>query len=157
MHPGDKKCDFDHSFLRKFCPHRFDKFEFIPSVGASGGLMIIWNNSIFIGNVLHREKFALSIQFTSTQLNKTWNLTNVYGPCSGPEKQIFLEWFKNLEIPSDCLWLFLGDFNLLRSSDNRNKPGGNYTERMQFNEMISHQALVELPLKGQQFTWSNMQ
>jgi exonuclease III len=26
-----KKESFDHSFLRKVCPRRFDKFEFVPS------------------------------------------------------------------------------------------------------------------------------
>jgi hypothetical protein len=30
-----KKHHFDHSFIRKFAPRRFDKFEYIPSCGAS--------------------------------------------------------------------------------------------------------------------------
>jgi hypothetical protein len=153
-----RRSDFDHSFITKFCPRRFDKFEFIPSMGASGGaFMIIWNSSSFTGHVLHRERFSLSIQFTSTQLNKTWTLTNVYGTCTVPGKQLFLDWLKNLEIPLYSLWLFLRDFNLRTSEEKQNKPDGNYKEMMQFNEMISQQALVELPLKGQQFTWSNMQ
>lgn len=37
-----KKEFFKHSFIRKCCPQRFDKFEFMPSEGASGGLIIIW-------------------------------------------------------------------------------------------------------------------
>jgi exonuclease III len=36
-----KRENFDHSFIQKFCPRRFDKFEFVPSIGASGGLIII--------------------------------------------------------------------------------------------------------------------
>jgi hypothetical protein len=137
-----KKCHFDNSFIRKFFPHPLDKFEFIPSLGASGGLLIIWNSSIFSGQVLHHEKFILSIKFTSTQINKTWILSNIYGPCSSLEKQLFIDWFKNLDIDPACLWLFLGDFNLMRWAENRNKPGGNHSEMMQFNEMISQQALI---------------
>ena len=92
-----KKEEFDHSFIRKFCPRRFDKFEFVPSIGASGGLVIIWNSSVFMGQIIHKERFAITVQFSSAHLNKTWFLSNIYGPCSGPEKQLFIEWFTNLD------------------------------------------------------------
>jgi exonuclease III len=32
---------FDIQYLRNFCPKKFNKFEYMPSVGASGGLIII--------------------------------------------------------------------------------------------------------------------
>lgn len=38
---------FDHSFICKICPKMFDKFEFIPSLGAFGGLVILWCSAIF--------------------------------------------------------------------------------------------------------------
>lgn len=31
-----KKQDFDSGFIRNFAPRHFDKFDFVPSVGASG-------------------------------------------------------------------------------------------------------------------------
>ena len=44
----ETKCeDFDHSFIRSFCPKRYDRFMFSPSVGASGGIIVLWNSSIF--------------------------------------------------------------------------------------------------------------
>lgn len=54
-------------------------------------------------------------------------------------------------------WIFLGDFNLYRSLDNRNRLGGNVADTLIFNDAIGHLGLVELPLKGRAFTWSNMQ
>jgi exonuclease III len=33
--------DFDIQFIRKFAPKRFNKFEFLPSIGASGGIIIL--------------------------------------------------------------------------------------------------------------------
>jgi hypothetical protein len=54
-------------------------------------------------------------------------------------------------------WIFLGDFNFYRSLGNRNKPGGNLANTLVFNEAIGHLGLIELPLKGRAFTWSNMQ
>lgn len=45
----------------------------------------------------------------------------------------------------------------MRSPDNRNRPGGDVTEMLLFNEAISSLGIVELPLQGKHFTWSNKQ
>jgi hypothetical protein len=69
----------------------------------------------------------------------------------------FLSWFSSLEIDDDKIWIFLGDFNMIRSPDNRNKSGGDHLRMMSFNFAISQLGLQEIPLKGQAYTWSNMQ
>jgi hypothetical protein len=45
----------------------------------------------------------------------------------------------------------------MRSQDNRNKPGGDIHDMFLFNETIGHLGLLELPIKGRAYTWSNMQ
>jgi hypothetical protein len=40
------------------------------------------------------------------------------------EKRVFLNWFKNIHMPDSINWLVVGDFNLLRSPNDRNKLGG---------------------------------
>jgi hypothetical protein len=42
-----KRAVFDLSFVRFFCPPSFDRFEFLPSVGASGGSIILWKSNFF--------------------------------------------------------------------------------------------------------------
>ena len=74
---------FDLAFIKTFCPKRFDKFVFAPSVGASGGILTVWNSSLFLGSPWLIESYAVGVSFVSTQSNETWNLVNVYGPCSG--------------------------------------------------------------------------
>ena len=49
-----KKEHFDHAFIRKLAPKRFDSFDFVPSMGASGGILVGWNSSIFRGHVLDK-------------------------------------------------------------------------------------------------------
>lgn len=51
----------------------------------------------------------------------------------------------------------MGDFNFYWSLSNRNSPGGNIADTLIFNDAIGHLGLIELPIKGQAFTWSNMQ
>jgi hypothetical protein len=82
---------------------------------------------------------------------------NVYGPCTSEGKRDFLSWIKNIQMAEAIDWLVVGDFNLLRGPHNRNRPGGDVQEMLLFNEAISAQGWVELPLHGKQFTWSNKQ
>ena len=43
---------FDLKTLKACCPKRFDQFVFSPSVGASGGLAVIWNSGWFSRELL---------------------------------------------------------------------------------------------------------
>ena len=54
---------FDLAYIRKIFPKRFSKFAYLPSIGASGGLIIIWNDSLLSGDVAFQNDFSLSIQF----------------------------------------------------------------------------------------------
>lgn len=49
----------------------------------------------------------------------------------------------------------MGDVNSVRSDAERNKPEGD-TRNMNFlNNFISDQEMIDLPLNGSSFTWSN--
>ena len=126
-------------------------------MGAFGGLIIIWNSSLFSGMAMHCQPFGLSVHFTSKQAAYSWTLVNIYGPCQGELRQDFVNWLYGLNIPDGEDWLIVGDFNFIRSPDNRNKPGGNCDDMLTFNDIIRAHNLTELPLKGRSFTWSNMQ
>lgn len=45
----------------------------------------------------------------------------------------------------------------LLTSNKRNKVGGDINDMFLFKEVIGHLGLLELPLKGRAYTWSNMQ
>lgn len=93
-----KKMDFDHSFVCKCCPRRFDKYEFMPSIRASRGLAIFRCSSFFQGTVIHKEDFVLMMKFSSAHVNTVWYLSNIYGPCTGPRREDFVNWFMSLQV-----------------------------------------------------------
>lgn len=115
---------FDLNYVKNFCPPSFDCFEYLPSVGASGGVITIWKSQCFTDTLAFMNEFSLSVEFASKHNNQTWVLTNVYAPCTSEGKREFLNWFKNIHMPDNIDWIIVGDFNLLRSPDNRNRPGG---------------------------------
>ena len=101
------------AFIKTCCPRQFDRFAFVPSRGASGGLLTIWKSSVFSGTVISSDLFALAIDFVSTQSSQRWTLVNVYGPCTGTDRDVFTQWLYNVQIPNNQDWLLLGDFNYM--------------------------------------------
>jgi hypothetical protein len=53
--------------------------------------------------------------------------------------------------------MIVGDFNFYRSIENRNREWANIQDIMTFNQIISNLSLQEIPLKGRNYAWSNVQ
>jgi hypothetical protein len=51
----------------------------------------------------------------------------------------------------------VGDFNLIREPNNRNRPGGDNANMLLFNTVIQARDLEEISLKGRSYTWSYTQ
>lgn len=69
----------------------------------------------------------------------------------------FVNWLYNFDASTFEEWLLAGDFNFIRTPDDRNKPGGCINSMLLFNDLIQHLDVIELPFEGRRFAWSNMQ
>jgi hypothetical protein len=90
------------------------------------------------------------IAFSSAHSEQCWTMV-----CR-IKRDNFVTWLYNLNITSSKK-LLLGDFNFIKYAENRNKLGADMNDIFLFNDIINHLGLLELPLKGRAFTWSNMQ
>jgi hypothetical protein len=90
-----------------------------------------------------QNRFTLSIEFTSLISGSSWILTNIYAPCSMDGRADFLQWLNEVDMPDDMDWLLVGDFNLIRRMRDRNKPGGDVQNMLDFNAVISNLRLEE--------------
>jgi exonuclease III len=50
-----KKESIDLQFVRKFPPKRFDRFDFSPSNGASGGILVCWASNHFYVSTIEKH------------------------------------------------------------------------------------------------------
>jgi hypothetical protein len=85
-----KRDNFDSQYIKKFYPASFDTFEFLPSVGASGGVLTAWKSSHFNGSLAFSNEFGISVQLKSVHGISEWILTNIYGPFVSTAKNCFL-------------------------------------------------------------------
>jgi hypothetical protein len=61
----------------------------------------------------------------------------------------FLRWFREIYMPDDQMWFIVGDFDLIRNPDNRNKPGGDINLMLAFNEALSMLGVIKIPMHDQ--------
>ena len=59
--------DVSFAFIKTCFPKQFDRFAFVPSCGASGGLLTVWKSALFTDNIVFADVFVLTINFVSTQ------------------------------------------------------------------------------------------
>ncbi|XP_057733775.1 uncharacterized protein LOC130948933 [Arachis stenosperma] len=102
-------------------------WEYVGSEGASGGLLLIWNDLIFKMNNCYKGK--------RVDKNHVWEeLSYVAGLCQ-------------------VLCYFLGDFNEIVREEERKGASGLTRSAKEFKNWIQDMSLVDLPLSDRKFTW----
>ncbi|KEH17203.1 endonuclease/exonuclease/phosphatase family protein [Medicago truncatula] len=131
-------------------------FYFKSSVGASGGIITVWDPSVL--NVWMTVNIAncLIIKGTFIKNNEVFCLANIYAPCDNRGRQVLWDAVSNLLLlHGDVAWFVLGDFNVVRSSEERRGRFENtfYVDYAPFNQFIDGNFLIDSPLCGHNFTW----
>jgi hypothetical protein len=107
--------------------------------------------------VIEQSSFHITIKLTCLLSSQICYVTNIYAPCSNDGRNDFVQWLSSLDSSAYELWIIMADFNMIRSSEDGNIPGGNINNMLLFNSLIHQHDLDEIPLKGRMYTWSNMQ
>lgn len=84
-----------------------------------------------------------------------WSFLTVYGDAQPSSKEAFLLELVSFSRSCNGPCFIGGDFNLIRSVAERNKPGGLGRWSNLFNAVIESLELHDLPLGNRMFTWSN--
>ncbi|KAK9001772.1 hypothetical protein V6N11_024470 [Hibiscus sabdariffa] len=102
-----------------------------------------------------------SINFIDTLVSlkgeEPWQCTFLYDPSHITDKQQFWANFHQLRRNSTLRWCVIGDVNIL--SDQSEKEGGapvNNSQANWFLDFLDASSMLELPIKGMIFIWSNM-
>lgn len=116
-------------------------FEYSPSVGASGGLIVIWNSARLTSILVQENSYSITMKFTCCLSGKIFHLTNIYAP---EGKADFINWLYNFDTDQIDNWVLAGDFNLIRPPDNINRLGANMQDIILSNDLILHLDMAEI-------------
>jgi hypothetical protein len=99
--------------------------------------------------------FCVKIHVRSKQDGFEWIFVSVYGAAQDARKPEFLsELVRICDIESLPI-LLAGDFNILRSPEEKSNDAFNPRWPFMFNAIIESLNLREIVLSGRQFTWAN--
>ncbi|XP_071687285.1 uncharacterized protein [Rutidosis leptorrhynchoides] len=131
-----------------------DNFGYVQKevIGKSGGLLVIWDSSVFdiidcVGGI---NFLAIRGKWVSSGMESI--IVNVYGPHSDRDKKVFWESLENLVGSINTSWLLVGDFNEVRSSDDRLNSQFHQYRADRFNEFITINALIDIDINGRKYT-----
>ena len=140
---------------KSFLPSNFRNLHCVDARGSRGGILTAWDdNSLTLHSFITR-KHTLTTVFSSTITNLSFTITNVYAPSDHRDSASFLEDLHELVPKINGAWVIAGDFNLVRSSDDKNNDRFDHNLASHFNDTINSLALLELPLLDRLFTWSS--
>ncbi|XP_058759359.1 uncharacterized protein LOC131632631 [Vicia villosa] len=123
-------------------------------MGRSGGLLTIWRKDVV--EVLSSFKGEGFLGIHVQWKNHLYYVVNIYSPCDLSRKKIL--WNDLLackESFKDGEWIMGGDFNAIKNCGERKGRGVvvNHRESNLFSEFILKSELVDIPCKGNKFSW----
>ncbi|XP_071719520.1 uncharacterized protein [Rutidosis leptorrhynchoides] len=121
-------------------------------VGKSGGQMLIWDNTQLVANSELISDLFIAIRGHWKQSGEESIIVNIYGPHENANKKKMWEALEKLMSLSGVSWVLSGDFNEVRDAFERFNCEFISSRARRFNEFISRNRLVEIPLGCRKFT-----
>lgn len=131
-------------------------WEFAKSEGSSGGIITIWNPSVFVKSSFWCSKDILLVNGFQVEDGKGCSIINIYAlNLSSHRNSLWdqLSIFVSQRV-NDCVCL-VGDFNCIRNVRERcgSSSSWNSSDMRNFNNFIEGNNLMDLNLSGRTFTW----
>ncbi|GKA74316.1 RNA-directed DNA polymerase, eukaryota [Tanacetum coccineum] len=126
-----------------------------PSVGNSGGVLCVWDSNMFRKGHATMSDYFIAIMGKWVPNDKNLLIISVYAPQELSEKKMLWQYLNHMIDRLNGEVIVIGDFNEVRSQEERFGSIFNVQGAVAFNTFISSGGLVEFPTGGYSFTWSH--
>jgi len=131
-------------------------YSYQPSVGASGGMVTVWDACQIVVWSSFNFEHVLAIKGNIILTGEELIIFNVYAPCElAAKKMLWERLLLSVINNSDCYICVCGDFNSIRSIEERKGRvvAFRQSDADVFNKFIHDSFLLDLPICGRLFTW----
>ncbi|GKA14588.1 RNA-directed DNA polymerase, eukaryota, partial [Tanacetum coccineum] len=152
---GDSMLESINLFsIKDLWGNSFFDFSFSSSVGLSGGILCVWDPNSFVKDNATISDYFVAVRGTWLSTATKVMFVSIYAPQDISEKKSLWEYITHIIDTWDGECIILGDFNEVRSKQERFGTIFNETAANAFNHFISTAGLIDLPLEGYSFTWA---
>jgi hypothetical protein len=125
------------------------------SDGASRGILLMWDRRVVEKMEEAVGIYSISCKFHMVLDQPEWIFSGVYGPNRDADRGGLWDELSSIYNWWEAPWCMSGDFNVIRFPTERLGTKA-YTPAMtDFSDFISAHGLIDPPLVGGQYTWSN--
>ncbi|XP_057719513.1 uncharacterized protein LOC130933932 [Arachis stenosperma] len=139
--------------IQQLWGNRAVRWEFVGSVGAAGGLVLMWDETVFKMNNCYKEDRWLCVEGVLLQKNFSCAFCLVYGPHDRAEKLVLWEELSFLFGLCQVPVCYLGDFNEIVNMEERRGATSLTVSAAEFKSWIQDMELVDLVISDCLFTW----
>jgi hypothetical protein len=128
---------------------------FLGSNRASGGILLMWDKRLVEKIEDAVGLYSVFCKFKNVADQKVWMYTGVYGSNVDRERSLMWDELTGIRNWWGVPWCVGGDFNVVRFPSERMGSVGFSPAMYDFSDFISDHGLIDIPLSGGNFTWSN--
>nr|XP_043619980.1 uncharacterized protein LOC122591809 [Erigeron canadensis] len=128
-------------------------WEAVEPTGRSGGLICAWDPGVFSKISCVKDKNFIIVKGKVKGVEDTVNVVNVYAPQKIRDKRKLWESLVNVKNVDKGMWIAMGDFNAVRSPEERKGSNFNLGCARDFNNFIYEADFHEYDMKGGRFTF----
>jgi exonuclease III len=135
----------------------FDCLFIVDSVGRSGGLALLWNNSELV-EIQNYSKRHINAIVKDGAIAQSWKFTGFYAHPDWTKRHESWALLNHLRSFVPLPWLCVGDFNEITEQSEKSRALLHKEIQMtQFREVLEHCHFSDLGFIGSKYTWTNCQ
>ncbi|GJU55413.1 retrovirus-related pol polyprotein from transposon TNT 1-94 [Tanacetum coccineum] len=134
------------AIIRNLWPGNEGDFVASGSLGASGGILTMWDLNVFSKEIEFIDRNFVGVIGSWTKMQGKVGILNVYAPQDSYLKEVLWSHIEDLLGNFNASWVVFGDFNLVRFQEERSGSRFNFCEANAFNDFISRCGLIDFPL-----------
>ncbi|KAK2650234.1 hypothetical protein Ddye_017723 [Dipteronia dyeriana] len=150
-----KLSSFDNGVIRSLGGSLLSREIGVDAVGSAGGLITMWNENLFSIKACVSYNICIIVVGELLRINKEVVFCNVCAANVENKRKKLWDFILNFQAMFIVLWCIGRDFNSVRDSSERKWGVCNMASIHNFNYFISKAQVVDLPLRGLTFTWTN--
>ncbi|XP_050207802.1 uncharacterized protein LOC126657190 [Mercurialis annua] len=149
----ESKKDFTDAFLvRKLWPNLDFDFAWVPSIGSSRGLLIIWNSVLLSNITVVSGSCWICLDF----MFHSFSIRHILIYASNLASERLSMWSELLPLTNYSGLVFIsGDFNEVLCPAERLNCSKFSPSMVAIRDFLNESELMDLPLQGCTFTWHN--
>lgn len=155
---SESKKDSFSNFQLSIIDHQNNfSWHWLPANGTAGGVLVGIKQDLFDVVSVDILGFSVACLIKDKKTRITWRFIAVYGSAYDDFKLDFINELHNTMDAWVGPTIIGGDFNLVRSSEEKNTGVVNYHWVNLFNDWVNKYGLIELKNSGRKYTWANNQ